>query len=267
MRKRRNSRPMPRRHLGEHLAGSDVQCGVQVGGAVADVVVAAPLGHAGHQRQDRRASVERLDLRLLVDAEHDRGLRRVEVEADDVPDLVYELWIRGKLERLRLVRLEPERPPDPADRRLRHASGRRHRAGRPVGRAGRLLLERLHDHPPHVLVCDRARLARTRLVMQTTKAASGKPPPPFTDRVVVAAQLDGDLFARATLRSRQHDPAAKRERLRTLRTPSPPLKDSALLVCQHHLGTSRHNSPQSSSMTRTTSATATGSLSTTDSRH
>jgi hypothetical protein len=55
--------------------------------------------HAGQQRQHRRRAVERLDLRLLVDAEHDRRLGRVEVEADDVSDLVDELRIRGELER------------------------------------------------------------------------------------------------------------------------------------------------------------------------
>src|SRR5947208_3447707 len=36
-------RPMPWRHLGEHLAGGDVERGVEIGGAVADVVVALPF--------------------------------------------------------------------------------------------------------------------------------------------------------------------------------------------------------------------------------
>ena len=220
---------MPRRHLADHLPGGDVERGVEVGGAVADVVMAAPLGHPGHQRQHRRRPVERLDLRLLVDAQHDRRLGRVEIEPDDVAHLVDELRIRGKLERLRLVRLQPEGSPDPADRRLAHPGRRSHRPGRPVRRVCRLLLERLHDHPLHLLVADRARLPRPRLVVQAVEAAPGEPAPPLPDRVVVTAELGRDLLACPALRGRQHDPAAKRERLRALRPPSPPLQHLPLL--------------------------------------
>ena len=59
---------MPRRHLRQHLARGDVERGVEVGGAVAEVVVALPRRHPRQQRQHRRRAVERLDLRLLVDA-------------------------------------------------------------------------------------------------------------------------------------------------------------------------------------------------------
>ena len=46
----------------------------------------------------------------------------------------------------------------------------------------------------------------------------------------VAAKLGRDLVARPPLRCRQHDPAAKRQRLRALRSPSPPLKHLPLLT-------------------------------------
>ena len=173
---------MPRRHLRDHLPGGDVEGGVEVGGAVADVVVCLPRRHPRHQRQHRRRAVERLDLRLLVDAEHDRRLGRIEVEPDDVAHLVDELRIRRELERLDLMRLERERPPDPADRALAHPGRGRHRARRPVRRVRRLLLERLHDHPLDVLVADRARLARPRLVVQPIEAAPREPAPPPADR-------------------------------------------------------------------------------------
>ena len=243
---------MPRRHLGDHLPGGDVERGVEVGGAVADVVVGLPRGHARHQRQHRRRAVERLDLRLLIDAQHDRGLGRIEVQPDDVAHLVDELRIRGELERLDLMRLQRERPPDPADRALAHPGRGRHRPRRPVRRVRRLLLERLHDHPLDVLVADRARLARPRLVMQPIEAAPREPAPPLADRRGVTAQLGRDLRARPPLRRRQHDPAAKRQRLRALRTPSPPLQHLPLLTTEHDLRTLRHDRPQSSSSMRTT---------------
>ena len=78
--------------------------------------------------------------------------------------------------------LSAERPPDPADRALAHPGRGRHRARRPVRRVRRLLLERLHDHPLDVLVADRARLARPRLVMQPIEAAPREPAPPPADR-------------------------------------------------------------------------------------
>src|ERR671915_439297 len=82
--------PVARRHVGDHLAGGDIERGVEVRRAVAHVVVGVALGHPRHQRQDRRRAIERLDLRLLVDAHDDRGVGRVEIEPDDVAHLVDE---------------------------------------------------------------------------------------------------------------------------------------------------------------------------------
>jgi hypothetical protein len=50
----------------DDLAGGDIEDSEQGGQAVADVVVGAPLGHAGHYRQHRLGPVQRLDLGLLV---------------------------------------------------------------------------------------------------------------------------------------------------------------------------------------------------------
>ena len=72
----------------DHLAGGEVQRGVQARGARALVVVRRALRRAGQHRQDRRRPIERLDLALLVDAQNDRPLGRIEVQPDDVADLV-----------------------------------------------------------------------------------------------------------------------------------------------------------------------------------
>lgn len=47
-----------------------------------------------------------LDPGLLIDADDNRVGRRVEVEADHVPDLGLQRWIGGELERLEPVRLQ-----------------------------------------------------------------------------------------------------------------------------------------------------------------
>jgi hypothetical protein len=76
--------------LGGDLAGGDLQRGEQGGGAVADVVVAGLLRQSGPQRQDRRGAIQRLDLRLFVDADNDGLVRRVEVKPDDIADLGFQ---------------------------------------------------------------------------------------------------------------------------------------------------------------------------------
>jgi hypothetical protein len=78
----------------DDFAAGDVQCGEQRGRAGAFVVMRRALRNPGQHRQDRRGPVERLDLRLLIDAQHDRALGRIEVQADDVTDLVDEqrIW-------------------------------------------------------------------------------------------------------------------------------------------------------------------------------
>jgi hypothetical protein len=74
---------------------------------MAGVVMAAALGAAGHQRQDRRGAVQRLDLGPLVHAQHHRGLGRVQVQPTQVTDLVDELRVSGQLPGLPSCGLRP----------------------------------------------------------------------------------------------------------------------------------------------------------------
>jgi len=68
-------------------AGEDIQGGEQVRGAVADVVMRTLLGLPEGDRQQRLRPVQGLDLRLLVERQHHRTRRRVQVQAHDVGDL------------------------------------------------------------------------------------------------------------------------------------------------------------------------------------
>ena len=97
--------PMPRGHVGDHLPRGHVQRGVEVGGAVAHVVVGGRSGTPGMSGNTGARAVERLDLGLLIDAQHHGGLGRIQVEPDDIADLVDELRVGDSLKRLGLVRL------------------------------------------------------------------------------------------------------------------------------------------------------------------
>ena len=90
----------------DDLAVQHVEGGEQRGRAVAFVVVGHGPGAALLHRQARLGAVERLDLALLIDREHDGMGGRIDVEADDVLELVGELRIVRQLERPDPVRRE-----------------------------------------------------------------------------------------------------------------------------------------------------------------
>ncbi len=80
----------------------DLQGSEQTGGAVAHVVMA----HAGGQtRPLRLGAIERLDLRLFLNAEHDGPRRRIHIKPDDIRQLGGKLRVGA--EGLHPVRLQP----------------------------------------------------------------------------------------------------------------------------------------------------------------
>jgi hypothetical protein len=116
--KRRNSTgAVPFGQVGYDLTRGDVEGRIEVGGAVALVVMRASFGQSGTQRQDRGGPIESLDLGLFVHAEYQGAFGRIDVEPHDVADLFDELGVRAELEGVDEVRLEPEGPPDLPDRR------------------------------------------------------------------------------------------------------------------------------------------------------
>lgn len=70
--------------LADDLADLYVEGGEERERAMPLVVVGAALGLAGAHWQQRLGAIERLDLALLVDAQHHRAVRRVEIEPNDV---------------------------------------------------------------------------------------------------------------------------------------------------------------------------------------
>jgi hypothetical protein len=84
-----------------HGAGRDLKSREQRGGPVALLVVLGLLRESRTERKDRLGAIERLDLRLLIHAEHDRVVGRVQIQADDVADLGLQL---GSVENLNVPR-------------------------------------------------------------------------------------------------------------------------------------------------------------------
>ena len=209
---RRNSRaPMPLHAAPDDRAGGGVEGGEQGGRAVALVIVAAPLRLARPHGQHRLGAVERLDLALLVDAEHQRAVRRVEIEADDVAHLVDELRVARQLEALDPVRLQAEGAPDTVHRRRGDARRPGHRAAAPVGRTVGHRLQ-----PPRVTTS--AILSSPILRGAPGRGSSSSPPQPPLGKAGTPqadgpsrdAQLLGDRQITQTVRRQKHDLRARR---------------------------------------------------------
>ncbi len=188
------------------------------GRAVALVVVRHGPGAALLHRQAGLGPVERLDLALLVDRQHDGVRRRVDprvrplagpragCEADHVAELVDEARVVGELELPHPVRLEAVGAPDAVHRRDGDAGLLGHHAGGPVGRlGGRVGARQRHDALRH-LGAERRNARRPRLVAQETVVAFlHEPFLPAPDAGLRLAGPPHDLHRAQASGRQQHD--------------------------------------------------------------
>ena len=137
--------------LCDHLTVGDIERSEQCGRSVPDVVVGDAFRVAQPERQDRLRPFQRLDLGLLVDAQHHGVVGGIQVQPDDVAHLVDEGWIGRELEGLRAVRLHTEKPEHPTDRALGKAGLGSSRANCPVCAFGRPLLQNGAQQPGDAL--------------------------------------------------------------------------------------------------------------------
>src|SRR6185503_10799871 len=147
---RRNFRNSWRRCRGRHcpitMPVNTFNAANKGGGAVAFVVVGhrlpATLGH----RQRRLRAVKRLHRGLFVGAQHDRVLRRVQIQTHDIDELLLELGVARHLERVDSVRFETQLLPYPLHSALRHPGNPGHRPCAPMRLALRpVFLGECHD--------------------------------------------------------------------------------------------------------------------------
>lgn len=174
---------LPLVQLPDHLPRPHIQGSKQRGGPVASIVVRAPLNLPRAHRQQRPRPVQCLNLCVLIHAQHQRFVWRIQVQANDITDLLDKERILGKLERFGPMRLQAERSPDPADGALTEAAGLRHVPATPVsGRLGRGLQCQRQD-PLHVGIASTARGAGTGLIQQAVQPTGDKALSPAANRL------------------------------------------------------------------------------------
>ena len=104
---------MARHTLADDAAVEDIKRREQCRRTVADVIVGHRPGPALLHRQAGLGAVKGLDLRLLVNRQHQTVGRRVEIEPDHVAQLGGKSRVLRQLEVVHPMRLQPVRRPDP----------------------------------------------------------------------------------------------------------------------------------------------------------
>ena len=233
-------RPVAAGQLPEDSTGLDVQRGEPRRGPMAGIVVRAALGLARAHGPERLRAIQRLNSRLLIDAQHHRVLRWIHVEPDDVPHLLDEQRVGRQLEGLHSVRLQAERPPDPTDRHPTQPRRARHAADTPVRLPARRRFQRSRQHPLDLRIGNGAGRPRAGLVIQSVEPLADEAAAPLPDGLLAYVQLVRDDVVRQAvpaqpdqaraprqMRScphpirprRQHGPLGFREHQRSLRSP------------------------------------------------
>jgi len=102
--------------LADHSPARHLEGGIQTRDSCASVVVSLASREPRADRQQRLSPLQGLDLRLLIEAQHDSVGRRIEVQADDIVDSLFRLRVGDELEGLETVRLEVVSLPDTVNR-------------------------------------------------------------------------------------------------------------------------------------------------------
>ena len=194
---------------------------------MANVVVGGGLDMADAQGQTGLGTFQRLALRLLIAAQHQRLLRWVEIQADDVPELFLEMRIVRQLEGAGQMRFDVVGGPQPLNACGRDARRVRHGAATPapqLPRGASDCLQRLLDRHHR----QRGLATSSRRIRQPGQSRFDETSAPMIDRHARDANRLANALLRAPIRRQQND-------LRTLAVPHRHRAGTQPLVQFHRL--------------------------------
>src|SRR3984957_18830358 len=171
---------------------------------------------------------------------------RAHIEADDVAHLVDKQRIGGQLKGLGTVRLQAEGAPDALDAGGGNSARARHTSRTPMGSAPRHRLQGCDDHRLDFGIVDRARHARTRLVMEAVQPLRAKRARHLhtvcgvTPSFLATTWLGSPAAQASTMRARNAKAWAVVRRLAKLRSVS----SSALAQSENRQRTTHDPAPQ-----------------------
>src|SRR5450755_2923941 len=218
------------------------QRGEQVHRAVARVLVVTPGARAlaRHWQRVGAGQALGLDRGLLIDREHQRVLRRVQVQAADLAAALLEVRLVeiGHHPVLGAVRLDLRAREDHVRLGLRDPHLLAQLTVRPAlaplpGLGLRWTGARLRDQKRPLVRAVRQRAPRPRRVLEPRHPQLRVAPTPLDHRRQRTADLCGDLLARATLSCIQHDPRALDHPYLGTSRARDPLELETILVAHH----------------------------------
>ena len=153
-----------------HHRGKKSRCAVPL------VIMRHRAAAAFLQRQTWLSSVQSLNLRFLINAQHERSIRGIEVQADNIVKLLNKLLVPAQFEGLSQMRFELMLPPDSPNGSFTHTLSFGHRSGTPVSRIWWLAMQCRLDNPPDFSIGNfgKATWAR-RILLKPAQTESKKP--------------------------------------------------------------------------------------------
>ena len=174
--------PVPRHAVADNLAIEHAQSGEQSGRAVALVIVRHRSATPLLDRQPRLRSIERLDLAFLIDTQHQGSVWWIQIKADNIGELLQELFISAELECLDQVRLEVVLLPNALNAHRTDTLCLGHAPYAPVRFSGRLGMQGSLDDCTDFTFRDAGDAAGTRSILFESGHSQGKEPlPPQLD--------------------------------------------------------------------------------------
>ena len=206
------------RRLADNLAVEIRQCGEKGERAVPNIVVCLSADMPHPQRQPGLRSLQSLALTLLVAAQNQRFFGRIEVEADDVPELRLKVRIPRKFEGSPDVGLDVVAAPEGLDMALRHSGMAGHRADAPLSPTGGRL-SHLGEHLVDGIGGEPHGPTAASRVLQAGHAEFHEPPPPLAHRLFRNLKRVGDGLIRLASRGQEDNPATSHRRSRRAARP------------------------------------------------
>ena len=154
--------------------------------------------------------IQRLNLRLLVHAEHQGMVRRIDVQPDDIAHLLAQLRVWRQLEGLAAMRLQPKGLPHALDGHVTQARRLRHIARAPMRRPTRRGLQGRNHHLLHLRIGNPPWRARARFVDQPLQPVAQKARAPLAPGGPRDVEASGDAGRRPAGRTGQDDAGAPR---------------------------------------------------------
>src|SRR5579862_1496592 len=221
---------------GKDLSGGNLECGKQRRRAVALVIVALagerpPVG----EFQIALRPFQRLNGRLLIDAENNRPGRRFHIKADDVGSFLRKIRVVAfapGFARRQIDLVVTQATPDILDVDIAQCPGQKRPCPAPEPRRWRLVQQLQY---PFVRRRRVERLfARTWLILQPRKPMIGVAMPPTADNPRLNANLFGNRPRTPALRSQQNNPRALQVALHRPRRTATSFQLLAIAPSQSH---------------------------------